>query len=177
MRWRRRNSRHPTDTVGRESIKEHMYVEMTTNNFRLTISPDLRQAMRSLIASFQEDLWEDISSNEEFNTKFNEEFNTKFPVLVNAIYSNIDGRGTNETLNIMRDACTPTDWLVIGLTSCQASTTDTTLIEFIKIVFDKLNTIYTLLGSGYNHYRWDGIRNACISSLLTQLKSVAFVNG
>jgi hypothetical protein len=24
------------------------------------------------------------------------------------------------------------------------------------------------------HYRWEGIRNACISSLLTQLKSVAF---
>jgi hypothetical protein len=151
---------------GRESIKEHMYVEMTTNNFRLMISSDLRKAMRSLIASFQADLWDDISSNEEFNTKF--------PVLVKAIYSNIDGRGTNDTLNIMRDACTPTDWLVIGLTSCQASATDTTLIKFIQTVFDKLNTIYTLLCSVDMHYRWEGIRNACISSLLTQLKSVAF---
>ena len=166
VRWRRRNSRHPTDTVGRESIKEHMYVEMTTNNFRLMISSDLRKAMRSLIASFQADLWDDISSNEEFNTKF--------PVLVKAIYSNIDGRGTNDTLNIMRYACNPMDWLVIGLTSCKASATDTTLIEFIQTVLDKLNTIETLVGMDGIHYRWEGRRNACISSLLTQLKSVAF---
>ena len=130
------------------------------------ISPDLRKAMRSLIASFQADLWDDISPNEEFMTKI--------PELVKALYSNIDGRGADDTLNIMRYACNPNDWLVIGLTSCKSSATDTTLIEFIQTVLDKLNTIETLVGMDGIHYRWEGRRNACISSLLTQLKSVAF---
>jgi hypothetical protein len=142
-----------------------MHLEMAANNRRLGTSPDLRKAMRSLIVSFQADLWDDVSDSEEFERNI--------PVLVRAIYSNIDGKGTHDTLNTMRDACTPTDWLVIGLTTRKASATDATLIEFIQTVLDKLNTIYTLLCSVDMHYKWELKQNACISSLLTQLKSAA----
>ena len=142
---------------------------METQKFRLFISADLRKAMRGLIAVFGTDMWEKLCDTKGYPTE-------KMLALHTALYSNVDGKGTKDTLLIMREACTQTDWLVTFLTSRNAVVEDARLRDFIRSVLDKVNTIYMLLGSVDNHFRWEPIHKACISSLLAQLKCEALCN-
>ena len=139
---------------------------MDTQSRRLVISVQLRQAMRALASIFIDDLWKYITNTDDFTQEFND---SKMPNLQRALNSNIEGRGTYNTLTIMRDACTPFEWLVTFLTVRKESVTEVEFIDFIDTVLNKLDTIYVLLCSVANHYRFE--KHACMSSLLMQLES------
>ena len=136
---------------------------MSAPTARLFTSPALRTAMRSLITSFADDAWESLNLPEHFADNI--------AALCRALYSNIDDKGTADTLRVMWDACTPTDWLVTFLTSRQTSA-NTRLLDFIATVLAKLHTMYAMMGVD-THHRWEHTQNACMSSLLMQLKSAA----
>jgi hypothetical protein len=156
-------------TYSDQYIKDTRTHGMEARKFRLFISPDLRSAMRRLIALFQSDMWDmRLTNTTNGAAQFNE---TQIPALVRALYSNVDGKGTQATLDIMRDACTPTDWLVKFLTSRKAVVKDSRVLDFVQTVLDEVNTIYGLIGPVHTHYRWEPTHNACVSSLLVQLKS------
>jgi len=142
--------------------------ETTQQNFRLRTSPDLRKAMRSLIASFLDDLWED-NFGIQCTTAVTEEFREKLSTVIRCMYTNIDGKGTSDTLLAMREACIPTGWLVTFLRSCLNAGTSGQNLDFIETVIGKLDTIYTLLNSIQSeHFSWEAPRQACIPHLLMQ---------
>jgi hypothetical protein len=120
----------------------------------------------NLIAIFIDDLWKYITNTTDFTQEFND---SKMPNLQQALNSNIEGRGTYNTLTIMRDACTPKEWLVTFLTVRKEYVTEVERIDFIDTVLNKLDTIYVLLCSVVNHYRFE--KHVCMSSLLMQLES------
>ena len=72
--------------------------ETTQQNFRLRTSPDLRKAMRSLMASFLDDLWED-NFGIECTTAVTEEFREKLSTVIRCMYKNIEGKGTSHTVS------------------------------------------------------------------------------
>ena len=141
---------------------------MSASKARLYTSPDLKKAMRALLTSLNDDTFRMSLTNTQH---LPEHFDEKIAALHRALYSNIEGRGTADTLRVMWDACTPTDWLVTFLTSRQ-TTREHTLREYIQTVLAKLHTMYMMMGID-THHRWERTQNACMSSLLMQLKSAA----
>ena len=126
---------------------------MESQKIRLFISAELRRELKRLIALFATDMW-------EMKIRIISGFPEQIPTLIGALRANAEGRGTQITLNKMRDACTPTDWLVTFLTSCKTVVKDAMLIEFIQDVINTLNTIYELIGPAHTHYRWESQHEA-----------------
>jgi hypothetical protein len=138
----------------------------------LLISPELRQAVTSLQANFGTDYWEDKFESVD------EGLRSKYQALVGAMYKFLDRVGTEVDFVTMREACVPTEWLVLFLSSWKLSVDQTrqegkSLVTFIQGVIDKVGKTYILIDNNTTEGRHTWRQLSCMSSLLLQLKTLS----
>jgi hypothetical protein len=131
----------------------------------------MRQAITSLQARFQTEIWQAKFDSVNAVTR------SKLQALARAMATVIGTYAQKDDFFLFREACVPTEWLVTFLESWKLSVDQNqqgsqTLVTFIQGVIDKLGNLYILLiNATGEHHEWTQL--ACMSSLLLQLKTMS----